>query len=486
MPREPGLEERRRPASSGRTLTDVRHSHTPWSLTGVALVIGAGALLILLLVRPSRASAEDPTHPAVRYCNSHGQPKGCIHVPKAAKRPPRSVNEQGGPTLTPPEVADGGGLGGGPDEGRSSALEWAKTQLSSAIWAYRCERFVEEAYGTRYIFASASIAAQHVALHHAPITTAPSGTLVFFGPNSANRGYGHVGLSLGGGKMISALETVQITDVLKSRYWSTLYRGWAYAPASWPGRIPPPPAPTTTSPLVSSTVQITAPAFGSTVSGVVTLEASAANVSGVAFEAYYATEPANIQTVGWHMLGDATLQSGSWGYEWSTSAVPSQGNALWGTINIAAIALDASGNLTGTRDYRRIVVDNNGGTSTGTVGGTSGGATGSGGTGVTPTTPAQPPEATYAETTGSVVHTWTNYEDAGGTEGPEIPSNDTVQISCKISGFAVEDGNTWWYRIASSPWDNAYYGSADAFYNNGQTSGSLIGTPFVDSNVPSC
>ncbi len=62
----------------------------------------------------------------------------------------------------------------------------------------------------------------------------------------------------------------------------------------------------------------------------------------------------------------------------------------------------------------------------------------------------------------------------------------TVQIACKLTGFRVADGNTWWYRIASSPWNSAYYVSADAFYNNGQTSGSLIGTPFVDNNVPNC
>jgi hypothetical protein len=84
------------------------------------------------------------------------------------------------------------------------------------------------------------------------------------------------------------------------------------------------------------------------------------------------------------------------------------------------------------------------------------------------------------------VHTWTDYADAGGSEGPEMPSNDTVQIACKINGFTVADGNTWWYRIASSPWNDAYYGSADAFYNDGATSGSLLGTPFVDPNVPSC
>jgi len=108
-----------------------------------------------------------------------------------------------------------------------------------------------------------------------------------------------------------------------------------------------------------------------------------------------------------------------------------------------------------------------------------------------PSTPSPEPSptpspTTYSETTGSVVHTWTDYSNAGGNEGPEIPSNDTVQIACKVTGFAVADGNTWWYRIASSPWNSSYYGSADAFYNNGETSGSLKNTPFVDPNVPNC
>jgi hypothetical protein len=101
-----------------------------------------------------------------------------------------------------------------------------------------------------------------------------------------------------------------------------------------------------------------------------------------------------------------------------------------------------------------------------------------------PTLP--PPPATYSETTGSVAHPWTNYTNAGGTEGPTIASNQTVQIACKLTGFRVADGNTWWYRIAQAPWNNAYYVSADAFYNNGATSGSLLGTPFVDPAVRDC
>jgi len=96
------------------------------------------------------------------------------------------------------------------------------------------------------------------------------------------------------------------------------------------------------------------------------------------------------------------------------------------------------------------------------------------------------PAPTYAETPGGAVHTWTDFADAGGAQGPSIPSNATVQIACKVNGFTVADGDTWWYRIASSPWNGNYYGSADAFYNDGATSGSLLGTPFVDPSVPNC
>jgi RHS repeat-associated protein len=96
------------------------------------------------------------------------------------------------------------------------------------------------------------------------------------------------------------------------------------------------------------------------------------------------------------------------------------------------------------------------------------------------------PPGGNGETTGGVAHTWTNYTNAGGTQGPSISSNQTVTIACKLTGFAVADGNTWWYQIASSPWNGQYFVSADAFYNNGATSGSLLGTPFVDPSVPVC
>jgi len=92
----------------------------------------------------------------------------------------------------------------------------------------------------------------------------------------------------------------------------------------------------------------------------------------------------------------------------------------------------------------------------------------------------------HRESAGSVAHTWTDYMDAGGTQGPLIPHGRPVRIACRVEGFRVADGNDWWYRIASPPWNGNYYVSADAFYNNGNDSGSLRGTPFVDYAIPLC
>lgn len=411
-------------------------------------------------------------HPRVTYCTRHHHPHGCITVPRSAVRP-RHVNQQGSNALTPADVVNGGGLGGGPGNHRDTALAWARTQVGLERWAWRCERFVEEAYGTRERFPTAAAASSAVMLHREPITAAPPGSLVYFAADTYNQRYGHVGLSVGGGKMISALTRVAITDVPRAAYWRNLYVGWADAPATWPGRIPPPPGASTTDP--GSTVRFTAPAVGETVSGTVPLLATATGASGVEFEAYYATDPRDPATRNWHPLGAGTRQGDSLSFDWDTTGVPDQGYGQWGTVNVAVIALNASGQQTGTRDYRRVSIDN----TTGSRPPTSPPPTVTG-----PTPP--PPTTTQAETVGGSTNTWTNYTNAGGVQGPTITSGRTVQISCKIQGFQVSDGDTWWYRIASDPWNDAYYASADAFYNNGQTTGSLHGTPLVDPSVPTC
>ncbi|MGO9750108.1 MAG: serine/threonine-protein kinase [Solirubrobacteraceae bacterium] len=92
----------------------------------------------------------------------------------------------------------------------------------------------------------------------------------------------------------------------------------------------------------------------------------------------------------------------------------------------------------------------------------------------------------YTETVGGLTHTWSDYADAGGAAGASIPTGTTVHVSCWIEGFKVDDGNKYWYRVASRPWSERYYASADAFYNDGATSGSLRGTPFLDPEVQQC
>ncbi len=59
-------------------------------------------------------------------------------------------------------------------------------------------------------------------------------------------------------------------------------------------------------------------------------------------------------------------------------------------------------------------------------------------------------------------------------------------IACRTHDFVVQDGNRWWYLIDSKPWSRHFFVTADAFYNNGRTSGSLRGSAFVDPKVATC
>ncbi len=116
---------------------------------------------------------------------------------------------------------------------------------------------------------------------------------------------------------------------------------------------PPPPPPTST-----PTVQWANLTPGATIAGVVSLAAKASDATGVSFDAYYATDPANINTVGWHHLGAGTSTgNGEWAFSWNTTTVPNQGNVGWGTVNVEATAVTSSG-PSGAHDYRRVTVNN--------------------------------------------------------------------------------------------------------------------------------
>lgn len=96
-------------------------------------------------------------------------------------------------------------------------------------------------------------------------------------------------------------------------------------------------------------------------------------------------------------------------------------------------------------------------------------------------------EALYAEqeTPNHPVNTFTNYHNASGM-GPQIAAGQWVEVSCKIfdSTIASVNPDGYWYRIASSPWNDSYYSPANTFMN-----GDPYGGPYThntDFNVPDC
>ena len=290
------------------------------------------------------------------YCSKSRRTR-CVKVPAGARRP-AGISPQG---AVPTDTPNAGGVGGDDDPAgrRREALAWAKTQLRSTRWAWRSERFVEVAYGTSDQFPSAAAAAATLTLkdRSAP-QNAPAGTLMYFAKSKYNRKFGHVGISLGDGRMISALRTVSTTNVRRSTFWRNLYRGWTDAPTRFPGRIPPPPfdLPSFNQDAV---VRVTAPASSAIVGGdKVELLATTNDAADVVFDAYYATNPAEPTTRRWHSLGSADPEDGAWKFVWDTTTIPGSTVQPSPTVTIAAIIVDAQGRRSAVRDYRRVLVDN--------------------------------------------------------------------------------------------------------------------------------
>lgn len=104
----------------------------------------------------------------------------------------------------------------------------------------------------------------------------------------------------------------------------------------------------------------------------------------------------------------------------------------------------------------------------------------------TPTPPTGPGQTTHAEQEGHYgANTFTNPYNASGM-GPKIPAAAWVQVSCKVYAPAIQSANPdgYWYRIASSPWNNAYYAVANTFMNGDPWGGPY--THNTDFNVPDC
>lgn len=104
-----------------------------------------------------------------------------------------------------------------------------------------------------------------------------------------------------------------------------------------------------------------------------------------------------------------------------------------------------------------------------------------------PSSPSPPAVVNHAEqeTPNHPVNTFTNYHNASGM-GPAIAAGQWVEVSCRVYDPTIASVNPdgYWYRIASSPWNNAYYSPANTFMN-----GDPYGGPYThntDFAVPLC
>ena len=71
------------------------------------------------------------------------------------------------------------------------------------------------------------------------------------------------------------------------------------------------------------------------------------------------------------------------------------------------------------------------------------------------------PASTWTETTGTPAHTWADPVQLTGAGTPLGPRQ-SVQVLCRVKGYVVQDGDPWWYRLASSPWNGRYYAGLDS------------------------
>lgn len=106
---------------------------------------------------------------------------------------------------------------------------------------------------------------------------------------------------------------------------------------------------------------------------------------------------------------------------------------------------------------------------------------------IDPIDPGPPAPVTFMEqeTPNHPVNTFQNYHNASGM-GPAIAAGQWVEVSCRVYDPTIASVNPdgYWYRIASAPWNNAYYSPANTFMN-----GDPYGGPYThntDFNVPVC
>jgi hypothetical protein len=117
------------------------------------------------------------------------------------------------------------------------AISWARKLLGRQDWNNWCERFVEEAYGTKNVFPTAADAGRALVTSRGKNAwrDAPVGSLLYFAADETNEFNGHAAIYAGNGKMISATPSGVKEELVDSPYYSERMLGWS-PPSRFPGR----------------------------------------------------------------------------------------------------------------------------------------------------------------------------------------------------------------------------------------------------------
>jgi uncharacterized repeat protein (TIGR01451 family) len=138
-----------------------------------------------------------------------------------------------GPAPPPPDYFS--------EEWIEKVINWASAQEDKNYWYERCMGFVSDAFkvcedrpeSPNDLKDSLESAGEFYSKENGWEPT--RGSIVFFSANPPYESYGHIGISLGGGRVIHSLGTVRnetIDEIEENRFINS-YLGWAYPPEGW-------------------------------------------------------------------------------------------------------------------------------------------------------------------------------------------------------------------------------------------------------------
>jgi len=121
----------------------------------------------------------------------------------------------------------------------NKVIDWAENQKDKTNWYGYCTAFVQDSFKTYFRFGSANALMNYLIGSNLfcsdKSVIPPTGTLVFFSAIEPYKKYGHVGISVGDGKVIHSYDKVRTDSIntIENLNYIDSYLGWAYPPKEW-------------------------------------------------------------------------------------------------------------------------------------------------------------------------------------------------------------------------------------------------------------